>query len=202
MESIRKKLPRRQSTLSDADLDFIVANTSNSDKDMLRKQFANFCEQCPDGHIDRKNFRLLMRSCHPGRNLERLEKRIFNMYDENRDGRISFAEFMVVMYVMSNGTPEENFRQIFRILDADGNGVITLSELKKVVKDIFKLLSDDDKEAAKDKANLTLAAFAEMDANKDGEVTEAEFLAAIRSNEKMTSLLTLKVVEIFDSGNK
>ena len=77
-----------------------------------------------------------------------------------------------------------------------------LSELKKVVKDIFKLLSDDDKEAAKDKANLTLAAFAEMDANKDGEVTEAEFLAAIRSNEKMTSLLTLKVVEIFDSGNK
>ena len=38
MESIRKKLPRRQSTLSDADLDFIVANTSNSDKDMLRKQ--------------------------------------------------------------------------------------------------------------------------------------------------------------------
>ena len=89
-------------------------------------QFANFCEQCPDGHIDRKNFRLLMRSCHPGRNLERLEKRIFNMYDENRDGRISFAEFMVVMYVMSNGTPEENFRQIFRILDADGNGVITL----------------------------------------------------------------------------
>ena len=69
-----------------------------------------------------------MRTCYPGRNLERLEKRIFNMYDENRDGRISFAEFMVVMYVMSNGTPEENFKQIFRILDADGNGVITLRE--------------------------------------------------------------------------
>ena len=91
-------------------------------------QFVNFCEQCPDGHIDRKNFRNLMRTCYPGRNLERLEKRIFNMYDHNRDGRISFPEFMVVMYVMSNGTPEENFKQIFRILDADGNGVITLRE--------------------------------------------------------------------------
>ena len=76
------------------------------------------------------------------------------------------------------------------------------SELKKVVKDIFKLLSDDDKEACKDKASMTLSAFEEMDANKDGEVTEAEFLNAIKSNEKMTSLLTLKVVEIFDSGNK
>ena len=79
---------------------------------------------------------------------------------------------------------------------------MTLSELKKVVKDIFKLLSDGDKEACRDKANMTLAAFAEMDENKDGEVTEAEFLNAIKSNEKMTSLLTLKVVEIFDSGNK
>ena len=74
-------------------------------------QFVSFCEECPDGHIDKKSFRNLMRTCYPGRNLERLEKRIFNMYDENRDGRISFAEFMVVMYVMSNGTPEENFKQ-------------------------------------------------------------------------------------------
>ena len=40
------------------------------------------------------------------------------------------------------------------------------SELKKVVKDVFKLLSDDDKEACKDKASMTLSAFEEMDANK------------------------------------
>lgn len=44
-----------------------------------------------------------------------LEKRLFNMYDENRDGVISFRELMVVMYVMANGTPEENLRQIFRV---------------------------------------------------------------------------------------
>ena len=31
-------MPRSQSTLTDADLDFIVANTSNSDKETLRKQ--------------------------------------------------------------------------------------------------------------------------------------------------------------------
>ena len=47
----------------------------------MGSQFVNFCEQCPDGHIDKKNFRDLMRTCYPGRSLERLEKRIFNMYD-------------------------------------------------------------------------------------------------------------------------
>jgi hypothetical protein len=32
-----------------------------------------------------------------------------------RDGHISFSEFMVVMYVLSNGTPEDNLKQIFRM---------------------------------------------------------------------------------------
>jgi Ca2+-binding EF-hand superfamily protein len=38
------------------------------------------------------------------------------MYDKNRDGTISFRELMAVMYVMSNGTPEDNLREIFRVL--------------------------------------------------------------------------------------
>ena len=84
----------------------------------------------------------------------------------------------------------------FRIFDADGNGVVTLRELKKVVNDIFKLLSDSDREACLDQANMTFAAFAEMDKNKDGEITEEEFLNASKSNKKMTSLLTFKLVEI------
>ncbi len=44
-----------------------------------------------------------------------LEKRIFNMYDSNGDGLISFKELMVVMFIMSSGTPEENLRRIFRV---------------------------------------------------------------------------------------
>ena len=67
MESIRKKLPRRQSTLSDADLDFIVANTAYKDRELLRAQFNNFCEKHPEGHITKKDFRAMMRTCYPGR---------------------------------------------------------------------------------------------------------------------------------------
>ncbi len=37
------------------------------------------------------------------------------MYDEDGDGLISFRELMIVMYVMSSGTPEENLRRIFRV---------------------------------------------------------------------------------------
>ena len=75
--------------------------------------------------------------CYPGRNLERLEKRIFNMYDENRDGRISFAEFMVVMYVLSNGTPEDNLKQIFRIVNGQPNNIGTIFSVQWYIREPF-----------------------------------------------------------------
>ena len=34
------------------------------------------------------------------------------MYDSNGDGHIDFREFMIVLYIMSNGTPEENLKQV------------------------------------------------------------------------------------------
>ena len=33
---------------------------------------------------------------------------------------------MIVLYIMSNGTPEENLKQIFRVFDINNDGTITL----------------------------------------------------------------------------
>ena len=52
-------------------------------------------------------------------------------------------EFMVVLYVMSNGSAEENLRQIFRIFDINSDGTISQKELQKIVKDLFHLLKKD-----------------------------------------------------------
>ena len=52
-------------------------------------------------------------------------------------------EFMVVLCVMSNGSAEENLRQIFRIFDINSDGTISQKELQKIVKDLFHLLKKD-----------------------------------------------------------
>lgn len=100
--------------LSEDDLAFLAERTA-SDPVQLRAHFDNFIARHPRGHIKKKEFRGIMRECFPAQDYDVLEKRIFNMYDEDRDGQISFRELMVVMYVMSSGSPEENLQRIFRV---------------------------------------------------------------------------------------
>ena len=40
---------------------------------------------------------------------------------------------MIALYVMSNGTPEENLKQIFRIFDINNDGSISQEELRCLV---------------------------------------------------------------------
>ena len=105
---------KKKNKLTEEDLAFLSRNTDCS-RDELKAHFDNFISKHPNGCIGKKDFHSIMKSCFPNRDYAHLEKRIFNMYDENRDGMISFREFMVVLYVMSNGTPEENLKQIFRV---------------------------------------------------------------------------------------
>ena len=76
----------------------------------------------------------MMKQCYPNTDTEKLEKHIFRMYDANKDGNIDFREFMIVLYVMSSGSPEENLKQIFRVFDINNDGGISMKELKRIIK--------------------------------------------------------------------
>ena len=84
-----------------------------------------------------------------------------------QDGHIDFREFMIVLYIMSNGTPEENLNQIFRVFDINNDGKITLKvrmisvcsvlsiivvisvqELQKIVRDLFLLINESNADKA------------------------------------------------------
>ena len=59
------------------------------------------------------------------------------MYDTNGDGYINFREFMIVLYTFSNGTPKENLKQMFRVLDVNSDGSVSLKELEHIGKFIL-----------------------------------------------------------------
>jgi len=116
--------------LTNDDIEFIAKNTALS-KDQVESRYQNFLKMHPDGRISRKSFHTMMKECYPGADTEKLERHIFRMYDSNKDGHIDFREFMIVLYIMSNGTPEENLKQIFRVFDINNDGTITLKVSQK-----------------------------------------------------------------------
>jgi len=188
--------------ITEEDLDYIAQHTSVSRED-VSSRFDAFIKHHPDGKINRKEFRSMITTCYPDMtNCKKLEKHIFRMYDTDGDGAIDFREFMVLLYIMSSGTPEENLGQIFRIFDKNNDGSITRDEMQRIVKDLYDLFNTDKRKLSKAerrRSSVAMAntAFEEMDANSDGKVTKEEFMEACRAHEKISNMLALKIVDIF-----
>lgn len=182
--------------LSDEDLDFIANHTAVS-RDEVDKNYQNFLSEHPNGKITRREFRNMMQACFPDANTDKLESHIFRMYDTNGDGHIDFREFMIVLYIMSNGTPEENLKQIFRIFDINNDGSVSQKELGRIVKDLFHLFKKEDNPDKESQETIANKAFKEMDVDSDGKVTEEEFVRACLSQETISKMLALKVIDVF-----
>merc|ERR1739847_161445 len=138
---------------------------------------------------------MMQQACLPNKDAtSQLESHIFRMYDSNGDGYVDFREFMIVLYVMSHGTPEENLKKIFQVFDINNDGTVSQKELNRVVKDLFWSFKKDDE---LNEEKLAEEAFKEMDINTDGKITQEEFIHACLSRETLSTMLALKVIDFF-----
>merc|ERR1712236_64297 len=178
-------------SLSEEDIEFLETRTTIN-KAQIDAQYKIFLTKHPTDKYPKKSFRSMMAECYPNVDTHKLSKHIWRMYDTNLDGCIDFREFMMVLYVMSNGSPEENLQQIFRVFDIDNNGKIELVEMKRIVKDLLTIEKDN-----VNKETVATSAFSEMDENEDGEVSQEEFPNPLLSSRKFSTMLALKVIDIF-----
>lgn len=139
----------------------------------------------------------MIQACYPTVDVNRLEKHIFRLFDKDGDGTIDFKEFMIVLYIMSNGTPEENLRQIFKVFDLDGDGCISREEMMKICHDLGYMISIKDNPKGLTADTLGAMAFQEMDTNHDGWVTEEEFITACFAQKQISTMLALKIIDVF-----
>merc|ERR1712142_947194 len=151
--------------------------------------------------MSRSVFSKIMKTCYPRTYKPELEEDIFRIYDVDNSGTIEFKEFLVIVCVMSQGSPQAKLRQIFRIFDTDNNGVISVDELNNIVEHLFHLVPDGQKHHLETPASIADCLMTEMDTDQDGVVSEEELVTAFMRSEKLTTTLVNKIMTRFTSAS-
>merc|ERR1712026_322902 len=173
-----------------------ISTTSGLGTAKVNMLCQEFLEKSPSGYIKKKEFSTIMKTVLPNVNLKKMEKNTFRMFDADQDGQISMEEFLILYQILSGGSPEENLKRIFLMFDADCDGTVSKGELRKIVKDMSKFIAQNSEESYADDI-ITENAWAEMDKNKDGKVTQQEFIDAVMAKDKFSKFLTSNVVDLF-----
>ncbi len=84
-----------------------------------------------DGEISKEELIKCLETSYPYQEAVERANKIFNEIDFNNDGSINFSEFLTVNYKKEKLLSEEALEKTFQLFDIDGNGYITLDELKE-----------------------------------------------------------------------
>merc|ERR1739846_3958 len=114
------------------------------DEAQVKEAFDSWVAEHPNGKMKPKDFREMMSKALPKKDASKMEKHVFRIYDTNNDGYIDFTEFMLIFFIMDDGTPEEVLTSIFRMFDVNHDGSITQKEMTKLIKDMYGLLKEED----------------------------------------------------------
>mmetsp|Transcript_8435 Transcript_8435/g.17408 ORF Transcript_8435/g.17408 Transcript_8435/m.17408 type:complete len:151 (+) Transcript_8435:119-571(+) len=136
------------------------------------KEAFNMFDIDGDGTITLVELKKVMKSLGQNPTDKELRQMIESV-DDNGDHEIDFQEFLILMSSKkgNNDDPDKELRDAFRVFDEDGNGTISRSELKKLMKNLGQALSDAELDAMMD----------EVDTDGNGEIDFEEFKSMMHS---------------------
>ena len=123
---------------------------------------------------------------------------VFNVFDKDSDGCITFAEFISALSQTSRGTLDEKLEWAFKLYDQDNDGEINREEMLVIVESIYKMvgkmidLPDDEKTPEKRVDKI----FRKMDTSEDGTINLDEFKVGLKND---TWILQALAIDLEDT---
>lgn len=139
--------------------------------------------------FDKCFFEIVGMAAHPRTQIEKLRAkvvadRLFDVFDRDGNGQIDFSELAGGLSVLCKGARDAKVRAAFSLYDFNGDGFISLDEMKRYLTSIFKVLYEvqpgmrqETGVSAEELGSVTAEqAFLEADVNRDGKLSYDEFL--------------------------
>ena len=185
--------------LTEDDLNFCKKNTRYTEEE-IKSWYSSFKKDCPSGVLTKEKFADVYKLFFPHGDAENFCNHVFRTFDTDKNGEISFIEFLLAINVTLSGTPLEKLKYAFKLYDVDGNGIIDQGEMNRIVLSIYELmgedsLSNDITEPKYTPEERTRIIFSQMDANGDGYLTEDEFVQGCEKDNELSKLLALHLLE-------
>eukprot|EP01062_Namystynia_karyoxenos_P034715 TRINITY_DN25432_c0_g1_i1.p1 TRINITY_DN25432_c0_g1~~TRINITY_DN25432_c0_g1_i1.p1 ORF type:complete len:228 (+),score=78.16 TRINITY_DN25432_c0_g1_i1:101-685(+) len=182
--------------LTAAGADALSARTHYDPREIAQLH-RQFIAEAPHGFIPRTAFAQLAEVM--GIREPFLSDLLFSAFDANHDGYISFDEFITAMSTMTRGTPDEKLRFAFRLYDysPDGRqrGYLERGDVLRIVDSLQTMLGDlvsvGGGECSTPSA-LVDKLFEEMDTDRDGRISLAEYMAGARNDPAIVQGLDLQ----------
>ncbi|KAL5568729.1 hypothetical protein UlMin_025304 [Ulmus minor] len=114
-----------------------------------------------------------------------LAPRIFDLFDNNRDGTVDMREILCGFSSLRKSEGDEGLRLCFQMYDTDRSGCIT----KEEVASMLRALPDECLPADITEPGKLDEIFDLMDANSDGKVTFEEFKAAMKRDSSLKDVV-------------
>ncbi|KAK1294963.1 Calcium and calcium/calmodulin-dependent serine/threonine-protein kinase [Acorus calamus] len=155
---------------------------SNEELEKLRVHFKRICGDRDNATLSEfEEVIKAMNMC----SLLPLAPRVFDLFDNNRDGTVDMREILCGFSSLRNSKGDDALQLCFQMYDADRSGCISREELASMLRALPEdCLPEDITEPGK-----LDEIFDRMDANSDGKVTFDEFKAAMQRDSSLQDVV-------------
>ncbi|XP_062352952.1 Kv channel-interacting protein 2 isoform X2 [Cinclus cinclus] len=162
----------------------------------LQVLYRGFKNECPSGIVNEENFKQIYSQFFPQGDSSTYATFLFNAFDTDHDGSVSFEDFVSGLSTILRGTIDDRLNWAFNLYDLNKDGCITREEMLDIMKSIYDMMGKYTYPAMREEAPREHVEnfFQKMDRNKDGVVTIEEFLESCQKDENI-----MRSMQLFDS---
>ncbi|XP_074480526.1 Kv channel-interacting protein 4 isoform X2 [Sebastes fasciatus] len=167
-------------------LEQLEAQTRFSRKE-LQILYRGFKNECPSGVVNEDTFKDIYAQFFPQGDASTYAHFLFNAFDTDHNGSVSFEDFVMGLSILLRGTIQEKLNWAFNLYDINKDGYITKEEMLDIMKAIYDMMGKCTYPVLKEETprQHVEVFFQKMDKNKDGVVTIDEFIDCCQNDENI-----------------